>query len=299
MPKSKKVRKPNPFENKIPQNSELKANRTFRDGLFRFLFSKNKEYALSLYNALNKTNYTDSSELDFIILKDVFFIKMRDDVSFMFDKKLTLYEHQRTYSPNMPLRGLFYFADLYRKGLKKKDLFKSSRLYIPLPQYIVFYNGRKKADEIEYLKLSDSFNIPDANKSFEWTATMININKNHNKNLKARCKILSDYSKLIEKIQQYNCHDSLENAILKAVDYCIEHNILADFLEQYRWEVCYLGWTDLDEKEYEEAKQEEIDEANAARDEALAKCDKIAAERDEILAKLQIAEAKLKAAGIQ
>ena len=60
-----------------------------------------------------------------------------------------------------------------------------------------------------------------------------------------------------------------------------------------------MGWTVLDEKEYEEAKQEEIDEANAARDEALAKCDKIAAERDEILAKLQIAEAKLKAAGIQ
>ena len=60
-----------------------------------------------------------------------------------------------------------------------------------------------------------------------------------------------------------------------------------------------MGWTDLDEKEYEEAKQEEIDEANAARDEALAKCDKIASERDEILAKLQIAEAKLKAAGIQ
>lgn len=75
------------------------------------------------------------------------------------------------------------------------------------------------------------------------------------------------------------------------------HTVL--FFEKYRWEVCYLGWTDLDEKEYEEAKQEELDEARAERDQAIAELDKITADRDEILAKLQIAEAKLKAAGIQ
>ena len=285
MPRTRKVKKTNPFEKKLPQDSELKANKNFKDGLFRFIFGKNKEYALSLYNALNKTNYTDASELEFTTLKNAFMISVKEDVAFMFDNKMNLYEHQSTHCPNMPLRGLFYFANLYRKRIPNKDLFKPTAVRIPLPQYIVFYNGKRKEKAVDYLKLSDSFLVPDTKNHFEWTATVININKNNNKNLKSRCKILSDYSKMINKIQEYNCHDNLENAILKAIEYCIKHNILADFLEQHRWEVCYLGWTDLSEKEYEEAMQEVIDEANAERDKAIA-------ERDEAIAKIQALEAE-------
>ena len=286
MPRTRKVKKPNPFEKKLPQDSELKANKNFKDGLFRFIFGKNKEYALSLYNALNKTNYTDASELEFTTLKNAFMISVKEDVAFMFDNKMNLYEHQSTHCPNMPLRGLFYFSNLYRKRIPNKDLFKPTAVRIPLPQYIVFYNGKRKEKAIDYLKLSDSFLVPDTKNHFEWTATVININKNNNKNLKSRCKILSDYSKMINKIQEYNCHDNLENAILKAIEYCIKHNILADFLEQHRWEVCYLGWTDLSEKEYEEAMQEVIDEANAERDKAIA-------ERDEAMFKIQSLETEI------
>ena len=213
-------------------------------------------------------------------------ISVKEDVAFMFDNKMNLYEHQSTHCPNMPLRGLFYFANLYRKRIPNKDLFKPTAVRIPLPQYIVFYNGRRKEKAVDYLKLSDSFLVPDTKNHFEWTATVININKNNNKNLKSRCKILSDYSKMINKIQEYNCHDNLENAILKAIEYCIKHNILADFLEQHRWEVCYLGWTDLLEKEYEEAMQEVIDEANAERDKAIA-------ERDEAMFKIQSLETEI------
>lgn len=286
MPRTRKVKKPNPFEKKLPQDSELKANKNFKDGLFRFIFGKNKEYALSLYNALNKTNYTDASELEFTTLKNAFMISVKEDVAFMFDNKMNLYEHQSTHCPNMPLRGLFYFANLYRKRIPNKDLFKPTAVRIPLPQYIVFYNGKRKEKAVDYLKLSDSFLVPDTKNHFEWTATVININKNNNKNLKSRCKILSDYSKMINKIQEYNCHDNLENAILKAIEYCIKHNILADFLEQHRWEVCYLGWTDLSEKEYEEAMQEVIDEANA-------RANKAEAERDEAMFKIQSLETEI------
>ena len=286
MPRTRKVKKPNPFEKKLPQDSELKANKNFKDVLFRFIFGKNKEYALSLYNALNKTNYTDASELEFTTLKNAFMISVKEDVAFMFDNKMNLYEHQSTHCPNMPLRGLFYFANLYRKRIPNKDLFKPTAVRIPLPQYIVFYNGKRKEKAVDYLKLSDSFLVPDTKNHFEWTATVININKNNNKNLKSRCKILSDYSKMINKIQEYNCHDNLENAILKAIEYCIKHNILDDFLEQHRWEVCYLGWTDLSEKEYEEAMQEVIDEANAERDKAIA-------ERDEAMFKIQSLETEI------
>lgn len=101
-------------------------------------YSQDKAYALSLYNAINGSSYTNVDDLEFITLESAFFIKMRNDAAFVFDKTLSLYEHQSTYNPNMPLRGLFYFADLYRKILTTSDLYSSSRIMIPTPQYIVF-----------------------------------------------------------------------------------------------------------------------------------------------------------------
>ena len=58
---------------------------------------------------------------------------------FLLDDVLNLYEHQSTYCPNMPLRGVFYLADIYRKYVDASggDLYGSRRLMLPLPQYLV------------------------------------------------------------------------------------------------------------------------------------------------------------------
>lgn len=91
------------------------------DSLFIAVFGKDSErskrWRLELYNALNNTNYTDPNALKLNTLENVLFIKMHNDVSFLIDSQLTLYEHQRTTNQNMPLRGFFYFAQLYHKYL--------------------------------------------------------------------------------------------------------------------------------------------------------------------------------------
>jgi hypothetical protein len=288
----------NPFEDKLPLNSDLRANFKYKDGLFRFLFSKNKEYALSLYNALNNSQYTNVDDLEFISLENAFFLRMINDTSFMFDKTLNLYEHQSTYNPNMPLRGLFYFADLYRKIIPRSELYTTKLLKIPTPKYVVFYNGEKelKSGDTEKLLLSTAFEVEPTDNDFEWTAIMININKNHSDSLMSKCKVLADYAQFVALVREYRCNNEPEDAILKAINECLKRGVLADFLEQYRWEICYLSWFDITVDEYRELVKKEADvikaKAIAERDAAFAERDTAVAERDTAVAERDTAVAE-------
>lgn len=121
---------------------DTKANPRYKDSLFRKIFGENKTNALSLYNAINNSNYTDENELEYTTLDDVIYIKIKNDVSFLVGTSLNLYEHQSSYNPNMPLRGFLYFADLYRQIIKDNERIYSQQIVrIPNPKYIVFYNG--------------------------------------------------------------------------------------------------------------------------------------------------------------
>ena len=133
------------------------------DHLFIAIFGKDtersKRWRLDLYNALNNTNYTDPNALELNTLENVIYIKMHNDVSFLIDSQMSLFEHQRTTNPNMPLRGFFYFAKLYQKYIDSKHelIGTSTPIKIPNPNYIVFYNGDTQRDEDYELKLSDAF----------------------------------------------------------------------------------------------------------------------------------------------
>ena len=86
-------------------------------------------------------------------------IRDRNDISFLFDESLSLYEHQSTLNPNMPLRGFIYFARNYEAYIKLRhlDIHSSVLQKIPLPRYIVFYNGTTDTPERRTLYLSDAF----------------------------------------------------------------------------------------------------------------------------------------------
>ena len=70
---------------------------------------------------------------------------------------MNLYEHQSTFNPNMPLRGLFYLVDLYKIYIKDEDLLGSHLITVPTPHYIVFYNGTKEQADEMVLRLSDAY----------------------------------------------------------------------------------------------------------------------------------------------
>ena len=119
-------------------NDGVNYNRNYKDTLFRKLFGENRENALSLYNAVNGTHYTNAEDLEFTTLDDVVYMKMKNDVSFIFGNYLNLYEHQSTLNPNMPLRGLLYFADMYRQIIPASERIYGSKLQeIPAPKCIL------------------------------------------------------------------------------------------------------------------------------------------------------------------
>ena len=241
-------------------NDDIHVNKKYKDTVFRKLFGENRENALSLYNAVNGTTYTNPDDLEYTTLEDVIYMKYKNDLSFLIDKTLSLYEHQSSYNPNMPLRGFLYYADLYRKLIHRSErLYGKHLLKIPRPHYIVFYNGSEKdmEEERRTLRLSDAFETDTGAGEYEWTATMININSGKNESIMDSCHVLYEYAVFVAKIKRYRDSMELKEAIDLAVRKCIEENILRDFLEQHRREVCDMCLTEFDEKKYEDVLREE------------------------------------------
>ncbi len=123
------------------------ANREHKDKVFRLLFN-NKKNLMDLYNALNKSNYTNEKDFTINTLDNAIFMSMKNDISFIVGSDMCLYEHQSTVCPNMPLRGLFYISELYKRIKEEKRLYSSTLIDIPTPYYIVFYNGIKNMEDI-------------------------------------------------------------------------------------------------------------------------------------------------------
>ncbi|MCI7130919.1 MAG: PspA/IM30 family protein, partial [Lachnospiraceae bacterium] len=163
-----------------------------------------------------------------------------NDASFIIDYHLSLYEHQSTYSPNMPLRELIYFVNIISKRLKNKNLYGSSLVKIPVPHFVVFYNGSKPAPEHYELRLSDAFEHPTDNPEIELVCQVYNINKGNNEALLSRCPTLRDYMYFVDLVREYHAKNNftdLKDAISQSIDQCIREDILRDFLIQHRQEV--------------------------------------------------------------
>lgn len=234
---------------------DVKVNRVYKDRLFRLIFSS-KEELLALYNAVRGTQYKDAEALEITTLDDVLYMGMKNDLSFLLDDVLNLYEHQSTYCPNMPLRGVFYLADIYRKYVDASggDLYGSRRLMLPLPQYLVFYNGTAQLPDRMVLKLSESYYLPEglaAEPSLECSALMLNIKLGHNRELMDNCRKLWEYAVFVERIRErLAAGEQLEDAVKQAVDICMKEGVLADILRTQRAEVEELMWAEFNEERF-------------------------------------------------
>ena len=236
----------------MSEMTPFSVNRNYRDTVFRMLFGEDKNNAMSLYEAISGKKIQNPEDFEFTTLKDVIYMKMKNDVSFLVDSRLVLFEHQSTFNPNMPLRGLLYCAELYKTRYHDARLYSSARIDLPAPEYVVFYNGSEKhfpEDRME-LKLSDSFADKSLSSKYEWTATMININNGHNNEIIRQCAALEGYSVLIRKIVEYRQEYPVEQAVRLAMDYCIEHDYLKEFLSAHMKEVFNMSLTEFDEKEF-------------------------------------------------
>ena len=250
-------------QKKKSRHSKQTHNRQYKDRLWRMVFN-NKEDLLQLYNAINHTDYQNPDDLEVNTLEDVLYLSMKNDVSFLVGGTMNLYEHQSTFNPNMPLRGVFYFSRVYEGYVADNNLmiYHEKRVRLPKPKYIVFYNGTKKQPDSMELRLSDCFeNTDNEAPCLECTATMLNINYGHNQELMKHCRKLEEYSIFVQCVREYiQSEPSVEDALEKAIDTCINQDVLADFLKKHRAEVTNMILTTYDKDLYEKTLKEDARE---------------------------------------
>ena len=242
-------------------------HKQYKDRLFNFLFGseENREWTLSLYNAVNNSHYTDPSAIEFTTIKEVMYLGMHNDVSFLIAGEMNLYEQQSSYNPNMPLRLLQYAGNLYEKYVKQHKLNKygSALLMLPIPKLVVFYNGNADQSDEQILRLSDSF-PKGADSDIEVKVRMLNVNSGRNQRLLETCKPLGEYSWLVEEIRKNNKTKDQEgagSAIDLAISEMPDSFVIKPFLVAHRAEVKGMLLT-----EYNEAEQMELFKEDGRRE---------------------------------
>ena len=238
-------------------------NVQYKDRLFNFLFGseENKEWTLSLYNAVNGSHYTDPSMIKITTIREVMYLGMHNDVSFLISNEMNLYEQQSTYNPNMPVRLLQYAGNLYERYFKENSLNKygGRLLQLPVPKLVVFYNGKKEQPDEMILKLSDSF--PEGSDAdIEVKVRMLNVNIGRNGMLLEACRPLGEYSWLVDEIRRNNTTNDeygMSSAVDRAITDMPDSFVIKSFLELHRTEVKGMLLTEYNQAEAMELFREE------------------------------------------
>ena len=236
-------------------NDALPINRTFKSTLFIMLF-EDKKNLLELYNAITGKHYADPELLEINTLENAIYMSMKNDVSFLIDGRLSLYEHQSTKNPNLPLRFLLYISHLYSRLTVKENLYGETIVQIPAPEFLIFYNGKDKMPERQILKLSDMYSVQEGQPKLELEATLLNISGSNNQKLKEACRTLGEYAIYTDKIRNYTETMELSEAVDRAMDECIREDVLREFLMKHRAEARAMSIFEYDQERHMQQERE-------------------------------------------
>ena len=246
-------------------------NRTYKSTLFIMLF-QDKNNLLELYNAVSGKHYTDPGILEINTLENAIYMTVKNDVSFLIDGHLSLYEHQSTYNPNLPLRFLIYISKLYSRMTRNENLYGTKMIRIPPPEFLIFYNGKEELPDRTSLNLSDMYyKTEDSHTGLELTAVMLNISGKHNRKLKEACRTLREYAIYTDKVREYAEEMELADAVDLAIRKCIAEGVLKDFLEKHRAEAKEMSIFEYDQEKHMRQEREDAwaDGHSAGREEML------------------------------
>ena len=144
--------------------------------------------------------------------------------------------------------------------LSKKSIYSKKLIQLPAPEFYVLYNGKEPWTDNSKLYLSSAF--AENQHNLELVVTVRNIRYNKDNELLQKYKPLHDYSFFVYDVEKrVDSGDSLANAIRSATDYCINHNIMRDYLSanyEEVFEMMSLRWNEKDAKKYwqKEAREE-------------------------------------------
>ncbi len=245
----------------------MAGNREYKSDVFGMLMEE-PGYALEVYNALNQSDYRDPGLVEVCSLERGISLSVRNDAAFILDMNLSVYEHESTICPNMPLRALIYVTNILEQWVKKRNIYGRKLVKIPTPRFAVFYNGVEEQPEQYQLKLSDAYANRMEEPELELTCTVYNINSGKNRELLSECPVLEQYMVFVRYVREgleMHPKKDLAKAIDGAIDRCIEEGVLREFLMKRREEV-----TKVTQLDYTFDRRIEL-EREDAREEALAK----------------------------
>ena len=234
----------------------------YKDNVFCMLY-RDKKNLLELYNALNDSNYTNVDDLEVTTLKDGSYMKYKNDASFVLNMSLYMFEQQSSKNENMPLRFLHYLSDVYREMFGNELLHRKTMMKIPVPYFVTFYNGKEKWDR-DKLTLAEMFEKHVDNPQIDLQVKVIDINGDAE--ILKKCKSLRDYMTFVEKVRKKTDDEKINvrEAVIQAIDECIEENILVDFFKEHREEIVEVSIYDYEEEKVRKTLADE------AREEGLA-----------------------------
>ncbi|RGS29069.1 MULTISPECIES: Rpn family recombination-promoting nuclease/putative transposase [Clostridia] len=234
----------------------------YKDNVFCMLY-RDKNNLLELYNALNDSNYTNVDDLEVTTLKDGSYMKYKNDASFVLNMSLYMFEQQSSKNENMPLRFMHYLSDVYREMFGNELLHRRTMIKIPVPYFVTFYNGKEKWDR-DKLTLAEMFERHVDNPQIDLEVKVIDINGNAE--ILNKCKSLRDYMTFVEKVR--NKTDvkkmNVREAVIQAIDECIEQNILVDFFKEHREEIVEMSIYDYEEEKVRKTLADEAREEGVA-----------------------------------
>ena len=240
--------------------------RQYQDTVFR-AYMNDVDRLRDVAGALHGRTYTSVERVRIVTLDGTFLSQMKNDISFLLaGRHLVFMEHQSTLNQNMPLRCLYYICEQLRQYIPAKSLYQNKQIPLPRPEFHVFYTGSKDTLETEQMRLSDAYMEGEGDIQLELKVTFHNIAYGSEKMLLRMSRPLHDYSFFLNCIKT-NIAGGMERvrAIREAMRYCMEHDVMKEFLQEHESEVIDMVNFEWNQKDFEEAVREEGWEQGAAQ----------------------------------
>ena len=132
-------------------------------------------------------------------------------------------------------------------GANNINIYSSTHKMLPVPKLVCFYNGLAEMEDCLELRLSSAF-PKGSDPDIEIKVRMLNINYGRNKELLNACKLLKDYSWLVDRIRYYKeLTGDIETAVDMAIREMPEESVIKSFLMNHKAEVKHMCITEYDE----------------------------------------------------
>ena len=242
----------------MEQNMTKQAsNREIKSSAFTTFFS-NPKNAAQLYSALDGVSVSPE-DIHYTTLEGVLFLARKNDMAFTVrNRVLVISEHQSSLNANMPLRDVIYFSRTLEKLVEPRALYRNKLVYIPTPEFFVFYNGDEPFPPEKILRLSDSYLEKTIKPMLELFVKVININLPAGHTILQQCRPLYEYSWFIQKVKEHlqeGCERDF--AITLAIKDCEEAGIFAEFVREHGSEAVNMLFTQFNMEDALEVRYEE------------------------------------------